>query len=120
MTGFPESLRAIANRVPEAQYLLVMAIDGIPIEKLVLKSEPNMEAIAAEYTALLRASISAAGDTGLGELRELAIVSEGMVVLLTAITPEYFLFAALSPSVILGRARFAMRLAGMALEHEFL
>jgi predicted regulator of Ras-like GTPase activity (Roadblock/LC7/MglB family) len=120
MTGFPESLRTIADRVPEAHYLLIMAIDGIPIEKLVLKPEPNMEAISAEYTALLRASISAAGDTGLGELRELTIVTEKMVGLLRAITPEYFLFAALAPSVVLGRARFALRLAGIDLEPEFL
>lgn len=120
MTGFADSLRAIADRVPEAHYLLVMAIDGIPIEKLVLRPESNMDAVAAEYTALLRASISAAGDTGLGELRELTIVTEKLVGVMTAITSEYFLFAALDPRAIAGRARFAMRLAGMALEPEFL
>ena len=43
-----------------------------------------------------------------------------MVALLVAITPEYFLFAALSPGGLLGRARFAMRLACLGLEQEFI
>jgi hypothetical protein len=36
-----------------------------------------------------------------------------------AITPEYFLFAALEPGALMGRARFALRMAGIALEKEF-
>ena len=41
-----------------------------------------------------------------------------MTALLVGITPEYFLFAALSPGAF-GRARFALRLAGLSLQHEF-
>lgn len=117
--SFKESLRAIASRVPEAQVLIIMATDGIPIERLVIKPDPNIEAVAAEYTTLLRASVSAASDTGLGDLHELSIVTDRMVALLVAITPEYFLFGALTPGALLGRARFAMRLAGLALQQEF-
>ena len=74
---------------------MVMGTDGIPIEKLVIRPDPNMDAVAAEYTTLLRASVSAAADTGLGDLQELSIVTEKMVAMLVAITSEYFLFAAL-------------------------
>ena len=66
--------------------LIVMGTDGIPIEKLVVRPEPNLEAVAAEYTTLLRASVSAAGDTGLGDLRELSVVTERMIALLVSIT----------------------------------
>jgi predicted regulator of Ras-like GTPase activity (Roadblock/LC7/MglB family) len=75
--------------------------------------------VAAEYTTLLRASVQAASETGLGNLRELSVVTERMVAILMAITPDYFLFAALAPDVIAGRARFALRLAGHSLEREF-
>jgi predicted regulator of Ras-like GTPase activity (Roadblock/LC7/MglB family) len=119
MTGFAQALRAIAARVPEAQLLIIMGTDGIPVEKLVLKPDPNLEAVAAEYTALLRASVSAAGDTGLGTLRELSVVTDRMTALLVAITSEYFLFAALAPGALQGRARFAMRVEGQRLEEEF-
>ena len=119
MSGFSEALQSIAARVPETQVLIVMGTDGIPIDKLVLRPEPNLDAVAAEYTTLLRASLSAAADTGLGELKELSIVTERMVALLVSITPEYFLFAALAPGALVGRARHALRAAGFALEREF-
>ena len=119
MTRFTQALRAIAARVPETQVRLIMGTDGIPIEKLVLNPDPNLEAVAAEYTALLRASVSAAGDTGLGELRELSVVTDRVTALLVAITPEYFLFAALAPGALHGRARFALRVAGQGLQQEF-
>ena len=119
VTGFSEALKKIAERVPEAQVLIVMGTDGIPIDKLVLRPAPNLDAVAAEYTTLLRASLSAAADTGLGELTELSIVTEKMVALLVAITPEYFLFAALEPGALTGRARFALRAASLMLEREF-
>jgi predicted regulator of Ras-like GTPase activity (Roadblock/LC7/MglB family) len=119
VTRFGEALRAIAARVPEAQVLIIMGTDGIPVEKLVLNPDPNLEAVAAEYTALLRASVSAAGDTGLGELRELSVVTDRVTALLVAITAEYFLFAALTPGALHGRALFAMRVAGEGLQQEF-
>ncbi len=119
MPGFAEVLRAIATRVPETQVVMIMGTDGIPIEKLVVRPDPNLEAVAAEYTTLLRASVAAASDTGLGDLRELAVVTEKMTALLVGITSEYFLFAALAPGAITGRARFALRVAGLSLQREF-
>jgi predicted regulator of Ras-like GTPase activity (Roadblock/LC7/MglB family) len=98
---------------------MIMGTDGIPIERLVVRADPNLEAVAAEYTTLLRASLSAASDTGLGELLELSIVTERMTALLTSITSEYFLFAALGAGALTGRARHALRMAGSALEREF-
>jgi predicted regulator of Ras-like GTPase activity (Roadblock/LC7/MglB family) len=117
--AFGEALRIISTRVPETQMLMIMGTDGIPIEKLVVRPDPNLEAVAAEYTTLLRASVSASSDTGLGELRELWVVTEKLVAILVSITDEYFLFAALAPGALAGRARFALRLAGMSLKREF-
>ena len=119
MSAFADVLKTAAGRIPETEVLMIIGTDGIPIEKLLIRPDPNMEAVAAELTTLLRATVSAAVDTGLGDLRELSVTTERMINLLVAITPEYFLFAALSPGAVLGRARFALRLAGLALLHEF-
>ena len=119
MPAFADVLKRAASRIPETELLMIIGTDGIPIEKLTIRADPNMEAIAAEHTTLLRASLAAAADTGLGALSELAITTERMTTLLTAITPEYFLFASLAPGALMGRARFALRLAGLALEREF-
>ena len=119
MSAFAEVLRDVAGRVPESELLMIIGTDGIPIEKLTVRADANVEAVAAEHTTLLRASLAAAADTGLGALTELAITTERMTTLLVAITPEYFLFASLAPGTLMGRARFALRLAGLALEREF-
>jgi predicted regulator of Ras-like GTPase activity (Roadblock/LC7/MglB family) len=119
VTAFADTLQQIAARVPETQLLIVMGTDGIPIEKLVVRPAANLEAVAAEYTSLLKSGVAVAGDTGLGQLLELSVVTEKMTALLVAITPEYFLFAGLDPGALMGRARFALRVAGLALEREF-
>ena len=119
MGTFSEALQRVASRVPETEVLMIMGTDGIPIEKLTVRPDPNMDAVAAEYTTLLRASLAASADTGLGSLQELAITTERMATLLVAITPEYYLFASLSPGALMGRARFALRLAGLTLRGEF-
>lgn len=119
MAGFRAALQAVADRVPETETLMVIGTDGIPIDKLAPRPVPDIDTVAAEHTTLLRASLSTSTDTGLGGLRELTMVTERMTTLLVAITPEYFLFAALSPGAIVGRARFALRLAGLSLREEF-
>ena len=119
LPAFAEVLKDVAGRVPESELLMVIGTDGIPIEKLTLRADPNMEAVAAEHTTLLRASLAAAADTGLGALQELAITTERLTTLLVAITPDYFIFASLAPGAVMGRARFALRLAALALEREF-
>jgi predicted regulator of Ras-like GTPase activity (Roadblock/LC7/MglB family) len=116
--AFADALKGVASRVPETEVLMIIGTDGIPIEKMI-RPDPNMEAVAAEYTTLLRASLAASADTGLGALEELAITTERMATLLVAITPEYFLYASLSPGAVMGRARFALRLAGLSLRREF-
>jgi predicted regulator of Ras-like GTPase activity (Roadblock/LC7/MglB family) len=119
VAAFAEALDRVAARVPESEVLMIIGTDGIPIEKKLVKPDPNMEAVAAELTTLLRASLSAASDTGLGTLEELALVTERTTTLLVAITPEYFLFASLGRDAIVGRARFALRLARHTLLPEF-
>ncbi len=84
-----------------------------------MRADPNQEAVAAELTTLLRASLAAASDTGLGTMKELALVTDRTTTLLVAITPEYFLLASLTRGAVVGRARFALRLASLALLPEF-
>lgn len=119
MSAFAGLLQKLAERIPESRLLMIMGTDGIPVVRYVAQEDPNMEAIAAEYTTLLRASLTAAADTGLGQLHEVAVVNEKLTALMVAITGEYFLFAALGPGASLGRARHALRMAGLSVEKEF-
>ena len=58
------SLKDVAARVPETQVLMIMGTDGIPIEQLVLRADPNIEAVAAEYTTLCGPASPAARTRG--------------------------------------------------------
>jgi len=118
VTAFGEALQKIVARVPEIHMVMVTGADAIPVERLVVRPVANVEAVAAEYTTLLRPSVLAATDTELGELKELSVVTEKMAAILVAITPEYFLFAALDPGALMGRARFALRVASLSLIRE--
>ena len=98
MSRFADALRSVAARVPETQLADRHGRrTGSPSRSWSSAPDPNLDAVAAEYTTLLRASVSAAADTGLGDLQELSVVTEKMVAMLVAITSEYFLFAAPGP-----------------------
>ena len=47
MGTFAEALEDIAKRVPETEVLMILGTDGIPIERLIVRADPNMEAVAA-------------------------------------------------------------------------
>ena len=117
--AFATALSRVAGQVPETRVLMIIGTDGIPIEKLIVQPDSNLEAMAAEYTTLLRSTLSAVSDTGLGDLEELAIVTEKTTTLMVGITRDYFLFAVLAPGALVGRARFMLRMAGAALQREF-
>jgi predicted regulator of Ras-like GTPase activity (Roadblock/LC7/MglB family) len=119
VSAFSDALERVAARVPEAEAVMILGTDGIPIEKKVVRPDPSLEAVAAELTTLLRASGQAASDTGLGAMKELSLVTDRTTTLLVSITPDYFLFASLGRGAIVGRARFALRLAGLTLRPEF-
>ncbi len=116
--AFGECLQRVSERVPGTRLLMVIGIDGIPIQRHG-DDAANLEAIAAEYTTLFRSSAAGASDVGLGELRELTVRAERMTALLVSITAEYFVFGVFEPDTFVGQARFAMKAASLDLRREF-
>lgn len=119
--GFTDTLTKIVERIEGCAAVVILGIDGIPIERQVRDIDPSLDIdlIATEFTTLVRRSIRTASDTGLGDLREMVIVTDLMTFVLRPITSEYFLFLALNPGGNVGRARFELRKAQLAMETEF-
>jgi predicted regulator of Ras-like GTPase activity (Roadblock/LC7/MglB family) len=119
--SFTETLTHIGNRVEGCAGTAILGIDGILIERVVRDIDPalDLEMIATEFTTLLRRSTRTAADTGLGELSELVFVTDLMTFLIRPITSEYFLLLAMNPGGNVGRARFELRKAQLALAGEF-
>lgn len=119
--GFLDSLTAMTDRIEGCAAVVILGIDGIPIERKVrdLHQSFDIDVIATEFTSLVRRSMRTAEDTGLGDLREMVFVTEALTFLLRPITAEYFLLLALKAGTSVGRARFELRRAQLALESEF-
>ena len=116
---FLETLKDISDRLGDVQCVLLMGNDGLPIEKITLNKDLNIELLLAEFTTILRNTAQAAAEVEAGNLDEIILLTEQMILLVKAITPEYFLLMVLPQGSNLGRARFELKKARYALEKEF-
>ncbi|HEX3558228.1 MAG TPA: roadblock/LC7 domain-containing protein [Pyrinomonadaceae bacterium] len=118
---FRQALSEIVERTEGATGALIMGMDGIAVERVFLPegSDANMDVAAAEVTSLVRASLRAGSNTGLGSLEELFISYDQARILARMFSPEYFVVLALGPGGNLGRGRYELRKAELRLAREF-
>lgn len=116
---FDETLNAILSKAEGSVGALIMGLDGISVARAGGDAAIDIDVIAAEYTALLRKAMRHADDLPLGPLREIALAADRFCFLIKPITSEYFLVVVLRSHGGLGRARFELRKAQIALEEEF-
>jgi predicted regulator of Ras-like GTPase activity (Roadblock/LC7/MglB family) len=119
--SFTETLTGIANRIEGCAAVVILGIDGIPIERQVRDLSPlvDIDSVATEFTTLVRRSMKTACDSDLGDMSEMVFATDSMSFLFRPITSEYFLLLALNNGGNLGRARFELRKAQLAMETEF-
>jgi predicted regulator of Ras-like GTPase activity (Roadblock/LC7/MglB family) len=116
---FAVTLKDIANKLDDLECIMLVGTDGLPIEKVVRRETLNVELLVAEFTTILRNTAQTATEVEAGALDELILLTERVIVLLKAITTEYFLMIILSEGANIGRARFELKKAKYILEKEF-
>jgi len=118
---FKETLNSIVERTEGALGAIIMGTDGIAVEKALLAegAEANLDVAAAEFTSLVRNAQRTGTDTGLGGLHELVITLDSMTMVMRLFNRDYFIALALKPDGNLGRGRFELRKAELALAGEF-
>src|SRR4030095_15894044 len=104
--SFIDTLTTIANRIEGCAAVVILGIDGIPIERHVHDSDTSIdiETVAAAVTPTAPRSMRTASDTDLGDMREMIFATDAMSFLLRPITAEYFLLLALNRGGNVGRA----------------
>ena len=119
--SFIGTLTQMVDRIEGCAAGAILGVDGILIERYVHELAPalDIDVLATEFTTLLRRSMRTASDTELGDLREMLLATDEMTFLVRPITSEYFLLLAVNPGGNVGRARFELRKAQLALEIEF-
>jgi len=116
---FSDLLKQMVGRIDGAQAAVITGFDGMIVERASRGRRDDLDLIVAEYASLLCGTIRAAGDTGLGELREIVVAADEAMLISKVLSPEYFLLLVVSAEGNLGRARFELRKAQLILEHEF-
>ena len=119
---FKEALQQILNRTEGSLGVLIMGLDGIPVEKAWRDdlSHSNFDIAVAEYTALIKKAEKSNGDTGLGGLNEITVSNENAVFIMRLLGEDYFLALIMSPEGNFGRGRYELRRAELQMEHEFI
>ena len=123
MNVFQDTLRRIAERVEGTQAVSLIGVDGIAIDSYRAGNAPALESVAAELGAFVKSSIrpkTEKTESEAGSVQQLAMVTEGSTAILSRVTEEYYLLLLLSREGNVGRGRFELRKAGLALEKELL
>lgn len=124
MSAFREALGRIAERVEGTRAVAILGLDAIPVEiHGATEGEGeglSIEAVAAELVALVKAARNPRTEMETGPIREICIVGERSRAVLTQITPEYYLLLLLGEEGSLGRGRYELERAALALEKEMI
>jgi len=116
---FLQTLKEIADRLGHVHCVLLMGMDGLPVEKVIHDEAFNIEALTAEFTTVVKVTNASAGEVEAGFVEEILILSDKMILLTKSITSDYFLLLVLPADGNLGLARFELKKAKYMLEKEF-
>jgi predicted regulator of Ras-like GTPase activity (Roadblock/LC7/MglB family) len=120
MNVFRETLRRIVERVEGAQAAAFVGSDGIPVESFSVGQAFSIETVAAEMLGLVKSAQNPRGQALAEPVRELAFVTERSRILLLRVSAEYYLLLLLGGNGGLGRGRFELAKAALALEKELI
>jgi predicted regulator of Ras-like GTPase activity (Roadblock/LC7/MglB family) len=121
MNVFQDTLRRIAQRVEGAQAVSLVGLDGIAIDSFAPASDGlSIESVAAELGAFVKAVEGPHASLEAKAVQQLTIVTDRATAILSRVTEEYYLLLLLSRDGNVGRARFELQKAAMALEKELL
>ena len=117
---FRDHLRRISARIGDVRALSLVARDGIAVDTFNLDLDLDLEALTAELVAQLRVISENQRDLKVGEVQHLAITTDQLTVMVSAVAHDYFLLLVLGAEGNQGRARFELRRARLLLENELL
>jgi predicted regulator of Ras-like GTPase activity (Roadblock/LC7/MglB family) len=96
----------------------MVGADGIPIETFPLGEAVSIESVAAEMLALVKAGENPRGMGPKAPIRELVLVNDDSRILLSRVSPGYYLLLLLGEDGGVGRGRFELARAALGLEKE--
>lgn len=115
---FLEKLSRISERMKGVKALALVDKDGISVESVSSDPDLDLELLAAELVTQARSMAGHSREIDVGEVRQFSIVTDRVILLMSAVTSDYYLLLVLAPEGNFGRARFELRRARLTLEDE--
>jgi predicted regulator of Ras-like GTPase activity (Roadblock/LC7/MglB family) len=116
---FLERLNEISNRIEGSLALCLVAADGIPVESVSSDESIDLEVLAAELMDQVRAIAENHRDLSMGAVQQFSVTTERLTLMVSSLSPSYYLLLVLGPEGSYGRARFELRRARLQFEGEF-
>jgi predicted regulator of Ras-like GTPase activity (Roadblock/LC7/MglB family) len=117
--NFREELERICTRVEGAVGALIVAEDGIVVERHLVNPAVDLELASVEFVGAAREMRRAMMEVEAGDLDEMYVANRGLLALLRHIGPGYYLLMFMVPTALVGRGRYELRRAAHALANEF-
>lgn len=115
---FHDRLKDLSSRIDGTQALALVARDGMLVESVSSRDDLDLEALAAELMTQVRAISQNQQELSVGEVSHLNVTTDRFVMMVSAISDEYFLLLVLPNGQNAGRARFELRRARLNFEGE--
>jgi len=109
---FAETLKKLVDNVDGGIAAVIMGLDGIPVETYVRQVDKvDVNTVAMEFSFILGQVRKAADSLQVGNLEELSVKAQRLVLVCRMISPQYFVAIAISAEGNFGKARFLARMA---------
>ncbi len=115
---FLEELNQIAERIEGLQALALVGSDGLPVDSVSHIEDLDLEMLCAEMIALLRTMTTNDSELGAGPVQQLLVETDQHVMVTSIVAPDYYLLAVGGEGFVVGRARYELRRAPLALAEE--
>jgi predicted regulator of Ras-like GTPase activity (Roadblock/LC7/MglB family) len=113
---FAETLKKVVDNVEGGIAAVIMGLDGISVDTYIkLADRVDVNTVAMEFSFIL-SQVRKAGDSlAVGNLEELSVKAQRLLLVCRMLSPQYFIAIAMAPEGNFGKARYLARLAQPAL-----
>ncbi|MGE0401549.1 MAG: roadblock/LC7 domain-containing protein [Kofleriaceae bacterium] len=109
---FAETLKKLVDHVDGGIAAVIMGLDGIAVETYVRQSDKvDVNTVAMEFSFILTQVRKAGESLAVGNLEEMSVKAQRLLLVCRMISPQYFVAIAIAPEGNFGKARFLARLA---------
>ncbi len=115
---FTERLEQVSQRIQGTLALSLVAKDGIPVESVSRDASLDLDLLAAELMSQIRAVSQNHQELSVGKVRHFSVTTDLFILMVSALTDEYFLLLVLETGANAGRARFELRRSVILFEQD--